>query len=330
MDVKPTETQAGASGELTQPAAAERAAERDLEDPSLYFNRELSWLEFNDRVLQLAEDPSVPLLERVRFCAIWESNLDEFFMVRVANLHDHVEAGRDARGPDGMSANEQIAAIVERVSAQRERVAHCFEREIRPALSEHGIRLISVDGTTADEKAELERVFRNQVFPVLTPLVIGSGRPFPYISNLSLSLAVVLRDPDQDVEVLARVKVPKELLRRFIPVDEEGSALVALDDLIAANLGELFPGMEVLEHSFFRVIRDTDYDVSDEADDLLQAVEEELRRRRFGEVVRLEVAADMPESPARAARRRAGDRGPSGLRGRGDARPLGPLRRRRQ
>jgi polyphosphate kinase len=295
--VEHTETEASA---ITQTgtgvvAAGREAPAVDLEDTSLYFNRELSWLDFNDRVLQLAEDASLPLLERVKFCAIWESNLDEFFMVRVANLHDYVEAGVDARGPDGMGAGEQIEAIHEEVTAQRERIGRCFERDLRPALAEHGIRLISVDGTTPEEKRELERVFRNQVFPVLTPLVIGLGRPFPYISNLSLSLAVVLRDPDQDVEALARVKVPKELLRRFIPLDDAGTTLVALDDLIAANLGELFPGMEVLEHSFFRVTRDTDYDVSDEADDLLQAVEEELRRRRFGEVVRLEVAADMPE-----------------------------------
>jgi polyphosphate kinase len=294
--MEPTETEATAiraTGEGV--LAARRGAAADLEDPGLYFNRELSWLDFNDRVLQLAEDTSVPLLERVKFCAIWESNLDEFFMVRVANLHDQVEAGVDARGADGMSASEQIDAIHEQVIGQRERIGRCFERELRPALAEHGIRLVSAESASPEERADLERLFRDQVFPVLTPLVIGLGRPFPYISNLSLSLAVVLRDPDQDTEVLARVKIPKELLRRFIPLDEAGSTLVSLDELIANNLEALFPGMEVLAHSFFRVTRDTDYDVSDEADDLLQAVEEELRRRRFGEVVRLEVSADMPE-----------------------------------
>jgi polyphosphate kinase len=292
--VEPPET---AATSITDTPAGVQAARVetgvDLEDASLYFNRELSWLEFNDRVLQLAEDTSVPLLERVKFCAIWESNLDEFFMVRVANLHDQVEAGVDARGADGMSPREQIEAIGDRVKAQRHRLSGCFERDLRPALAEHGIRLVSVDSASAEERQELERLFRNQVFPVLTPLVIGLGRPFPYISNLSLSLAVVLRDPDQDTQVLARVKVPKELLGRFLQVGDDDATMVALDDLIAANIGTLFPGMEVVEHSFFRVTRDTDYDVSDEADNLLLAVEEELRRRRFGEVVRLEVDATM-------------------------------------
>jgi polyphosphate kinase len=265
----------------------------DLEDASLYFNRELSWLDFNDRVLQLAEDPSVALLERAKFCAIWESNLDEFYMVRVANLHDQLEAGVDARGADGMSTNDQIDAIRELVVGQRERLAHCFERELRPALAEHGIRIISPERASPAEREQLDREFERSIFPALTPLAIGLGRPFPYISNLSLSLAVTLHDADQGTEVLARVKVPKELLGRFVRIGEGGTTLVPLEDVIAANLGSLFPGMEVRDHSFFRVTRDTDYDVSDEADDLLQAVEEELRRRRFGEVVRLEVDQAM-------------------------------------
>ena len=265
----------------------------DLEDHELYFNRELSWLEFNDRVLQLAEDTSVPLLERAKFSAIWESNLDEFFMVRVANLEDKVEAGTAARGPDGMSPREQILAIRERVIGQRERIGRLVERDLRPALAEHGIRILDFDAASADEKSELERLFANQVFPVLTPLVIGRGRPFPYISNLSLSLAVVLRDPDQDNEILARVKVPKELLGRFLTVGEDGGTLVPLDELIAAHIGSLFPGMEVVDLALFRVTRDTDYDVSDEKDDVMRAIEEQLRRRRFGEVVRLEVSDEM-------------------------------------
>ncbi len=266
----------------------------DLEDSSLYFNRELSWLEFNDRVLQLAEDTSVPLLERVKFEAIYQSNLDEFFMVRVAGLHDQVDAGIDARGPDGMSATDQIAAIKERVIGLRERLARCFERDLRPSLAEHGIRIISVDSASEEEREELGSLFERQVFPALTPLVIGLGRPFPYISNLSLSLAVVLRDPDQDAEVLARVKVPKELLGRFVPLGD-GTTFVPLEDVIAANLQALFPGMDVVRYAIFRVTRDTDYDVSDEADDLLQAVEDEIRRRRFGEVVRLEVESEMDD-----------------------------------
>src|SRR5918994_879611 len=264
----------------------------DLEDSSLYFNRELSWLDFNDRVLQLAEDPSLPLLERVKFCAIYQDNLDEFFMVRVANLHEQIEAGREARGADGMSGLEQIEAIHARVTGLRSRLRACFGGDLRPVLAEHGLRLISVASADDAERAELADLFEHQIFPTLTPLVIGHGRPFPYISNLSLSLGVVLRDPDQGDEVLARVKVPKELLRRFLSLGD-GRTFVALEDVTAHNLGALFPGMEVVDYALFRVTRDTDYDISDEAADLLQAVEDELRRRRFGEVVRLEVERDM-------------------------------------
>jgi len=283
----------GESIEAEETNGASPSAEvPELGDSSLYFNRELSWLDFNDRVLQLAEDENVPLLERVKFCAIWESNLDEFFMVRVANLEDHLEAGRDARGPDGMSLTSQVAEIHERVVAQRERVSATF-KSMRPTLEEGGVRILPVAEASEKERSQLSDLFERQVFPALTPLVIGLGRPFPYISNLSLSLAVSLRDPEQGTEVLARVKVPKELLGRFLPLGEDGSTLVPLDDLIAANLGSLFPGMEVQDYSFFRVTRDTDYDVSDEADDLMQAVEEELRRRRFGEIVRLEVEGGM-------------------------------------
>jgi polyphosphate kinase len=290
------ETEIIATGTGVEEApAVPRERVPDLEDPGLYFNRELSWLEFNDRVLQLAQDSSMPLLERAKFAAIWESNLDEFFMVRVANLHDQVEAGTHARGADGMAPMEQILAIRERVIAQRKRIGETFERDLRPALAEHGIRIMAIGAASAEETAELERLFARQVFPVLTPLVIGRGRPFPYISNLSLSLAVVLRDPERDSEILARVKVPKELLGRFLRIGEDGATLVPLSDLIAANLGALFPGMEILDHALFRVTRDTDYDVSDEADDLMEAVEEELRRRRFGEVVRLEVEGAMDE-----------------------------------
>ncbi len=288
----PTEAQPSAAETLeARPSPLTRPAP-DLEDSSLYFNRELSWLDFNDRVLQLAEDASVPLLERVKFCSIWESNLDEFFMVRVANLHDQLEAGMDARGADGMGPSEQIDEIRERVIDQRDRLTRCLEREVRPALAEHGIRIISPQRASAEEREELDRAFENSIFPALTPLAIGLGRPFPYISNLSLSLAVSLHDPDQDADVIARVKVPKELLGRFVAIGG-GTTLVPLEDVIAANLGSLFPGMKVTAYSFFRVTRDTDYDVSDEADDLLQAVEEELRRRRFGEVVRLEVERTM-------------------------------------
>jgi polyphosphate kinase len=194
-----------------------------------------------------------------------------------------------------MSPAEILARVHESVVEQRARAGETVERDLRPALAEHGIRILTPDQASPEERRELDDLFERQVFPVLTPLVIGRGRPFPYISNLSLSLVVVLRDPEKDNEILARVKVPKELLGRFLSVGE-GDTLVPLDALIAANLESLFPGMEVLDHSLFRVTRDTDYDVSDEAADMLQAVEEELRRRRFGEVVRLEIDRGMSEA----------------------------------
>ena len=193
----------------------------DLEDSGLYFNRELSWLDFNDRVLQLAEDPSVPLLERVKFAAIWESNLDELFMVRVANLHDQVEAGAHGRRPPtGWPPTDVLDAVRERVLDQRRAPrrlssASCARRS--PSTGSGSSRQIR---RRAEERASSTQLFERQVFPVLTPLVIGRGRPFPYISNLSLSLAVVLRDPEKDNEILARVKVPKELLRRFLAVGD--------------------------------------------------------------------------------------------------------------
>ena len=288
------EQEDSAAAAAAVPPSVERpeVSEPDLTDPSLYFNRELSWLDFNDRVLQLAEDPRVPLLERVNFCAIYEDNLDEFFMVRVAGLHDKVESKVDARSADAMAPADVIEVIRERTIELRGRLTHCFEDEIQPALAEHGIRIISLDAANSAEREELEHLFTSQVFPALTPLVIGRGRPFPYISNMSLSIGVLLRNPEKDEEVAARVKVPKELLRRFLSIGD-GLTFVPLEAVIAANLDDLFPGMEIVHHSLFRVTRDTDYDVSDEADDILLAVEEEVRRRRFGEVVRLEVSPDM-------------------------------------
>jgi polyphosphate kinase len=264
-----------------------------IDDPALYFNRELSWLDFNQRVLELAEDPEVPLLEQVRFCAIYANNLDEFFMVRVAGLFDQIDAGIDARGPDGLPPGEQIDAIQARVLELDHRLHDCFNGTLRPALEEQGIRIVSLDTASEEELREIDVRFHEQVFPALTPLVIGLGRPFPYISNLSLSLGVLLRDPESGTEIIARVKVPKELLGRFLPVGEGGKAFVPLEEAIAANLDVLFPGTEVVEHGYFRVTRDADFTVSDEADDLLQAVQDEIRRRRFGEVVRLEIAAGM-------------------------------------
>jgi polyphosphate kinase len=252
----------------------------------------MSWLEFNRRVLQLAEDPQVPLLERLRFCSIYASNLDEFYMVRVAGLFDQMEAGIDARGPDGLRPGEQIDRIQRLVLELDKQLQRAFADEVRPELEREGIRIVSLEDANEEEQRQMHRRFHEQVFPALTPLVIGLGRPFPYISNLSLSLAVLLRDPESEVEIVARVKVPKELLGRFLPVGDEGT-YVPLEQVIAGNLDHLFPGTEVVDYGFFRVTRDADFNVSDEADDLLQAVQDELRRRRFGEVVRLEIATGM-------------------------------------
>jgi len=280
-----SETPPSASGPVTEAAAA------DLDLSELYTNRELSWLDFNERVLELAEDERTPLLERAKFLAIYASNLDEFVMVRLAGLHDQVDAGIDARKADGLSPSQQIQFIGERLRELGDRQSRQWEEQVCPAMAGHGIRVAQVEDLTDEETEAADRIFSEQVFPVLTPLAVGPGRPFPYISNLSLSLAVWLRDPVTDLELFARVKVPKEVLPRFLSVGD--TAFVPLESLIARHLDALFPGMEVQRHAFFRVTRDADFEVSGEADDLLRAVEAELRQRRFGEVVRLEVSADM-------------------------------------
>jgi polyphosphate kinase len=279
--------------DVTSPA--EPAVERDLSDPELYFNRELSWLQFNARVLELAQDPEVPLLERLKFLAISSSNLDEFFMVRVAGLHDQVEAGIAKPLQDGRTPSDTLEAIRRVVREHVGRQSRCLEHDLRPALAEHGVRIVRYDEVGEHDRKRLDERFQRQIFPVLTPLAVGLGRPFPYISNLSLSLGVIVRDPVTDVQTFARVKVPKEMLPRFQAVGD-GRTFVPLEDLIAANLDALFPGMEIVDHHVFRVTRDADFTVSDEADDLLQAVEDELRARRFGEAVRVEVGAGMSTS----------------------------------
>ena len=265
----------------------------DLADADLSFNREVSWADFNDRVLQLAEDDAQPLLERAKFAAIFTSNLDEFFMIRVAGLHDQVEAGITEKRRAGLNPSQTIDALRARIQPQMERQARMVDERLRPALAEHGVRIIGLDEVPEDQRPALGERFKRQVLPVLTPLAVGLGRPFPYISNLSLSLAVLVRDPETDQTVFARVKVPKEMLPRFVPVVEGGFTFVLLEDLIADNLSALFPGMEILDHGLFRVTRDADFEISDEADDLLEAVEAELRRRPFGEVVRLEVQTGL-------------------------------------
>jgi polyphosphate kinase len=274
------------------PEPAPEAPASDLDDPRLYINRELSWIEFNARVLELAEQKDAPLLERLKFAGIFTSNLDEFFTIRVAGLHDQVDAGLSDPGPDGRTPSQVLDELRVRILDLSERLTACVERELRPTLAEHGIAIVRMGDVPAGDCESLNERFRRQIFPVLTPLAVGLGRPFPYISNLSLSLAVLVRDPQTQVTTFARIKVPKEMLPRFVPTNERHH-FIALEDLIAANLDTLFPGMEIVDHGFFRVTRDADFDISDEADDLLRAVETELRRRRFGEVVRLEVNGDM-------------------------------------
>ena len=265
----------------------------DLHDKSLYFGRELSWLDFNDRVLQLVEDATMPLLERVKLAAIWSSNLDEFFQIRVAGVHDQIDAGLTEAGPDGLTPSETIDAIRKGVVAQQKRLEEIVVGTLFPALTEKGLRILPLSELTKSQRKALGKRYRRQIFPVLTPLAVGQGRPFPYISSLSLSLAALVCDPETGETTFARVKVPTEMLDRFVEVDDAPNTFVALEEVIAANLESLFPGMEIAGHGFFRVIRDADFEVSDEADDLLQAVEAELRRRRFGEAVRLEVDVNI-------------------------------------
>jgi len=252
----------------------------DLADAAVAFNRELSWVDFNDRVLQLSERSDQPLLERVKFSAIYSSNLDEFFMIRVAGLLDQVDAGVDRRS-GGYSPLQTIDEVHERVVPHVERQADLVGETLLPELAEHGIEVVSLSALSEEERAELAERFKRQVLPVLTPLAVGLGRSFPYISNLSLSLAVLVRDPQTDQTIFARVKVPKGLIPRFFPISEGETRFVLLEELIAANLQGLFPEMEVIDHGCFRVTRDADFDISDEADDLLKAIEAELRQRHL-------------------------------------------------
>jgi polyphosphate kinase len=302
-DLQHDESRSAAFASDGAAVAAERAAGAgavadNSDDHSLYLNRELSWLDFNDRVLQLAEDERVPLLERVKFCAIYTTNLDEFYMVRVAGLRDQIDAGVENPSQDGLIPSQTIAAIRERVLEQSRRLTACFEGRLRPALADRDILVVGVEDLDEERRTELARHFQKAIFPALTPLAVAPGRPFPYISNLSLSLAVLVRDPIGGQRVFARVKVPTEILPRFVTLKQPAPApvlLVPLEDVIARHLDALFPGMEIADYDVFRVTRDADLEVSDDAADLLQAVEDELRRRRFGEVVRVEVGADCSE-----------------------------------
>jgi polyphosphate kinase len=255
-----------------------------------YVNRELSWLEFNSRVLHEARDERNPLLERVKFLAIFANNLDEFFQVRIAGLRQQVEAGKVARSPDGRTPDEQLAAARARVLELVADHSAIFA-SLRHHLTPEGIELVDY-AAIPEHRESLRQRFVDEIFPVLTPLAVDPGHPFPYISTLSLSIAVGLRDPETGELGFARIKVP-QILPRLIEV--EPSRFVLLDQVIEANLDLLFSGMEVEEHHLFRVTRNADFEIEeDEADDLLLAIEEELRRRRFGAAVRLEVERSMP------------------------------------
>jgi polyphosphate kinase len=257
-----------------------------------YLNRELSWLDFNGRVMALAEQPDIPLLERVRFLAIWANNLDEFYMVRVAGLMEQVAHGVRGSSGDGMSPSEQLAAIRTAAVAQYERAAALFTQDLAPGMAKSGILFSDYESLDAEDRAYVDRQFRDRVFPVLTPLAVDPSHPFPYISNQSLNLGVVARNPDTNVTRFARVKVPP-ILPRFL-VMPDGERFIPLENVIAAHTEVLFPGMEIVEHHAFRVTRNADLEIEeDQGGDLLQTIESELTRRRFGRVVRLEVHPTM-------------------------------------
>ena len=259
-----------------------------------YINRELSWVDFNARVLALAEDTKTPLLERAKFLAIFASNLDEFYMVRVAGLKRQIEAGVSQRSPDGLTPREQLSAIAEKAVPLAEQHASLFCKTILPALASSDINILRWDDIDEVQKKEMDLLFEQQIFPVVTPLAVDPSHPFPYISNLSLNLAVLVRDPVTNQTHFARVKVPP-VLPRFVEL-LEGALYIPLEDVIASNLDKLFPGMEVVEHHTFRVTRNGDLELDDdEAEDLLQALEEELRKKRFSPAVRLEIEQSMPD-----------------------------------
>lgn len=278
----------------------------ELTDPQYYFSRELSWLEFNNRVLHEAFDPRTPLIERLKFIAIFSSNLDEYFMVRVAALKQQVEAKVSKLSADGRTPQQQLEAISRRLRPMVAKQHRHFDQALRPQLAAHGIHLLDYVDLNQEQRLFLQQYFEEQIFPVLTPLAVDPGHPFPYISNLSLNLAVVIKDAETEEEHFARVKVPS-VLPRFIALPE---ALrlpfknqpapwtgVPLEQVVAHNLEFLFPGMNIQEYYLFRVTRNADLEVEeDEADDLLLAIEQELRKRRFGgSIVRMEIHATMPD-----------------------------------
>ncbi|MEV3900734.1 RNA degradosome polyphosphate kinase [Mycobacterium sp. NPDC050551] len=303
VDTAP-EAQVSAAAPDAPPAATSPAA--DPAQPAAlpedrYLNRELSWLDFNARVLALAADPSLPLLERAKFLAIFSSNLDEFYMVRVAGLKRRDEMGLSVRSADGLSPREQLRRISERTQQLASRHASVFRESVRPALAGEGIVIVTWAELDEAERSQLSTYFHEQVFPVLTPLAVDPAHPFPFVSGLSLNLAITVKVPDDGGQHFARIKVPDNV-DRFVELDaREGASGVSrflpMEELIAAFLPVLFPGLEIVEHHAFRITRNADFEVEEDRDeDLLQALERELARRRFGSPVRLEVSDDMTES----------------------------------
>lgn len=261
--------------------------------PQDFINRELSWLDFSHRVLALIARQDFPLLEKAKFLAIWAINLDEFFQVRVAGLKEQVAHGFRSPTPDGMTPGQQLAAIRTDVEAQYEEVSKRFLAEVAPALAAQGIVIPDYSSLGQEDREFLDNLFDELVFPVVTPLAVDPAHPFPYISNLSLNLAIFVRNPETGISRFARVKIPP-ILPRFV-VLPDGERFVPLEQVIAAHLDSLFPGMEVLSHHVFRVTRNADLEIEeDEGGDLLMAIESELTQRRFGRVVRLEVPPDIP------------------------------------
>jgi polyphosphate kinase len=289
----------GARVPAAPPAVTRAAAATDLPDDR-YLNRELSWLDFNARVLAVAEDPSQPVLERAKFVAIFASNLDEFYMVRVAGLKRREETGLSVRSADGLTPHEQLSRISARNQDLTEKLGRIYLDELRPDLEANGIRILSWEELDHSDRAKLTGYFEDQIFPVLTPLAVDPAHPFPYISGLSLNLAVTVTDPDLGLRRFARVKVPDNvprLIRIESDRESERATFLPLEELIAAHLGALFPGMEVSEHHIFRVTRNADLEVEEDRDeDLLQAMERELAQRRFGPPVRLEVTETMTDT----------------------------------
>ena len=275
----------------------------NLDAPAFFLNRELSWLEFNSRVLEEAERAEQPLLERAKFLAIYFNNLDEFFMIRVSGLREQLSGGVLDTSPDGMTPADQLAAIGRVLQDQLVRVVQTWERDLRPALYQAGVHLLELGELTQDRRLALRDYFAKEIFPTLTPLAFDPAHPFPHISNLSLNLAVVARDPEKGT-CFARIKVP-DLFPRLVPVpatveeavDQGVAQFVWLEDLIAANLDLLFPGLSIQAWYPFRVTRDADLDLEeDEAADLLATIEEQVDLRHFGSVVRLEIAGQTPDS----------------------------------